>query len=99
MRDDDAPRLLRALDDARPLVAAQAADADRRAALSEEVVDWLIRERLFRLWIPRRYDGLELSLPAALEVYQAAARIDGSFGWAVMIGAGGGLFAAYMSDD
>ncbi|HKT73895.1 MAG TPA: hypothetical protein VJQ47_13470, partial [Steroidobacteraceae bacterium] len=34
-----------------------------------------------------------------LRVYEAAAIIDGSVGWAVMIGSGGGLFAAYLAPD
>ncbi|HEX6995216.1 MAG TPA: acyl-CoA dehydrogenase family protein [Gammaproteobacteria bacterium] len=96
---DDVARLLGALDEVAPLVRGQAAEADRRAAFSDEVVEALVRHRLFRLWIPRRYGGLELTLPEALEIYRAAARIDGSFGWAVMIGAGGGLFAAYLEPD
>jgi alkylation response protein AidB-like acyl-CoA dehydrogenase len=51
---------------------------------------------LFKLWVPRRYNGFELELGATLRIYEAAGRVDGSFGWAVMIGAGGGLFAAYL---
>lgn len=93
---DTVARLLRALDDVCDAVRAQALDAERRAALSEEIVDWLIAHGLFRLWIPQSYDGFELTLPEALAIYETAARIDGSFGWAVMIGAGGGLFAAYL---
>src|SRR5690606_13445977 len=93
---DEVARLLRALDEIGPQVRGQAAEAERRTALSDDVVEALVRHRLFRLWIPRRYGGLELTLPEALEVYRTAARLDGSFGWAVMIGAGGGLFAAYL---
>ena len=96
--DDHATGLLHQLEDLGPLVSRHAAEADRRAALPDEVVRSLIEHGLFRLWIPRRYDGFELSLPAALEIYEAAARHDGSFGWAVMIGAGGGLFAAWLEE-
>src|SRR5690606_2270807 len=35
----------------------------------------------------------------ALSIYHAAARIDGSLGWAVMIGAGGGSFAAFLEPE
>jgi alkylation response protein AidB-like acyl-CoA dehydrogenase len=48
------------------------------------------------LWIPKRCGGFELDLPEALRIYEAAARLDGSIGWAVMIGSGGGLFAAWL---
>lgn len=98
MHGADAQRLLHELDGIRRLVRDQALEADRRSALTDDVVRALVHHRLLRLWIPRRYDGLELSLPDALEIYQSAARIDGSFGWAVMIGAGGGLFAAYLEE-
>src|SRR5690606_35846171 len=96
--DDTAQRLLYELDDIRRLVGARAEEPDGRSALADDVVRALVQHRLSRLWIPRRYEGLELGLPDALEIYQAAARIDGSFGWAVMIGAGGGLFAAYLDE-
>ena len=99
MSTDDPTTLIRALHDLRALVRDEARDADRLAALSERVTSRLIRHRLFRLWIPRRYDGLELALCDALSIYHAAARIDGSLGWAVMIGAGGGSFAAFLEPE
>src|SRR5690606_40743219 len=83
----------------RALIGDEALYADRFAALSERVTSRLIRHRLFRLWIPRCYDVLELALCDALTIYHAAARIDGSLGWAVMIGAGGGLFAAFLEPE
>jgi alkylation response protein AidB-like acyl-CoA dehydrogenase len=73
-----------------------AAEGDRLARLPKYVVRALVQHGLFRLWIPRRCAGFELDLPEALQIYEAAARIDGSIGWAVMIGSGGGLFAAYL---
>lgn len=78
---------------------ASASQADRLARLPEPVVRRLHELRLFRLWIPERYGGLELALPETLEIYESVARIDGSIGWAVMIGAGGGLFGAYLDPE
>lgn len=92
------PALLRALDELAPLVRQQAALAERDAALSAAVVGPMLRHGLLRLWIPRRHGGFEMDLPSTLQLHQAAARIDGSFGWAVMIGAGGGLFAAFLEE-
>jgi alkylation response protein AidB-like acyl-CoA dehydrogenase len=88
--------LLARLDEFAPAVRAQSGDADRLARLPEGVVAGLRALGLFRLWIPQRYGGFELGLPDALKIYEAAGRVDGSFGWAVMIGAGGGLFAAWL---
>jgi len=82
-----------------PRVQAEAEVADRLARLPEDVMRELKAMRAFRLWIPERYGGLELELPETLRIYEAAARIDGSVGWAVMIGAGGGLFAACLEPD
>jgi indole-3-acetate monooxygenase len=93
------PKLLRCLEELAPAVRASAHEADRLARLPKEVSSALVRHELFRLWIPKRAAGLELSLGEALQVYEAAARLDGSVGWAVMIGSGGGLFAAYLGPE
>lgn len=96
MQTNSDDRILAELAKLTPSLRAHANEADRLAQLPEQVVRTLIELRLFRLWIPRRYGGLELPLPQALAIYEAAGRIDGSIGWAVMIGSGGGLFAAYL---
>lgn len=80
-----------------PLLRAEMPAGRRAARLPGPVVEALIRLGLFRLWIPRRYGGLEMSLPAALAIHEAVAQLDGSTGWAVMIGSGGGLFAAWLA--
>lgn len=90
-------RLLAGLERIAPLCAAEAAQAERRGRLSEPVARALRELGLYRLWIPQSCAGLELSLPAALTVYQAAAALEGAVGWATMIGTGGGLFAAYLA--
>ena len=96
MEPNSGDRLLAQLAELTPSLRAHANEADRLAQLPEQVVRTLIELRLFRLWIPRRYGGFELPLPQTLAIYEAAGRIDGSIGWAVMIGSGGGLFAAYL---
>jgi indole-3-acetate monooxygenase len=88
--------ILARLDELATIFRGSAAEGDRLARLPQYVVRALIQQGLFRLWIPKRCAGFELELPEALEIYEAAARMDGSIGWAVMIGSGGGLFAAYL---
>ena len=75
------------------------AQAEQLSRLPAAVTGPLLREGFFRLWIPAADGGLELPLGDALRIYEAAALIDGSLGWAVMIGAGGGLFAAWLPVD
>jgi alkylation response protein AidB-like acyl-CoA dehydrogenase len=83
----------------RQLVQSHAAESERLTHLSQPVVDAIVANRLFRLWIPRDYDGQELDLPDALRVFEAAAAIDGAFGWAVTIGVGGALFAPLLAPE
>ncbi len=89
-------QLLHRLDALTPLVRSQAGEADQLTRLSDAVIHELRALGLFKLWVPQHYDGRELELVDTLRIYEAAGRIDGSLGWAVMIGSGGGLFAAYL---
>jgi indole-3-acetate monooxygenase len=94
-----AAKLLGRLDTLAADFAPHLAQADQLARLPAAVTGPLLREGFFRLWIPAADGGLELPLGDALRIYEAAAGIDGSLGWAVMIGAGGGLFAAWLPVD
>ncbi|MGC1459262.1 MAG: acyl-CoA dehydrogenase family protein, partial [Steroidobacteraceae bacterium] len=93
---EHAERLLGRLDSLAADFAPHLDEAERQARLPQAIVGPLLREGFFRLWIPAANGGLELPLCAALRIYEAAAAVDGSLGWAVMIGAGGGLFAAWL---
>jgi indole-3-acetate monooxygenase len=91
-------RLLARLEALAPQFTPHLAQAERLAHLPAQISGPLLREGFFRLWIPASCGGLELGLPEALRLYEAAACIDGSLGWALMIGAGGGLFAAWLPE-
>jgi alkylation response protein AidB-like acyl-CoA dehydrogenase len=94
-----AAQLLGRLDSLAADFAPHLAQSEQQACLPPQISGRLLREGFFRLWIPVSVGGLELSLVDALCIYEAAAAVDGSLGWAVMIGAGGGLFAAYLPPD
>jgi indole-3-acetate monooxygenase len=79
-----------------PLFRQSAAEAERLTRLPKQMVRALVRYGLFRLWVPKKCAGFELDLPEALEIFEAAARLDGSTGWAVMIGVQGGLIASHV---
>jgi indole-3-acetate monooxygenase len=93
---DTAAKLLGRLEGLAADFAPHWGEAERSARLPAPIAAALLREGFFRLWIPAQFGGLALSLPDALRIYEAAAALDGSLGWAVMIGAGGGLFAAWL---
>lgn len=70
--------------------------SERDRQLTPALTAALVDHRLYRLWVPRTLDGEELPLPLSLALFEATSRLDGSFGWAVTIGTGGGLFAAQL---
>lgn len=79
-----------------PLFRQSAEEAERLARPPKQMVRALLHYGLFRIWVPKKCAGFELDLPEALEVFEAAARLDGSAGWAVMSGSQGGLFASQV---
>ena len=68
--------------------------ADRR--LPDELARALAEAGLFKLLVPRILGGLELDPLTAAEVVEAAARLDGSVGWAVVIGSQSAWYASYL---
>lgn len=60
--------------------------------LADDVVSWMMEQKLFKLFVPKTFGGLEFSLSEAVRIYDALAAIDGSLGWQAQIGAGGGYF-------
>ncbi|GAB4325731.1 MAG: acyl-CoA dehydrogenase family protein [Dehalococcoidia bacterium] len=94
--ESEAKRYLAAIDAIAPVVRRDAALAEDLAHATPAMAEAFVEHGLYRLWVPRSLDGAELDLPASLEVFEAASRLDGSAGWLVTIGTGGGLFAAFM---
>jgi alkylation response protein AidB-like acyl-CoA dehydrogenase len=82
-----------------PLVRAHAARSERDAQLASEVVDAFHVAGLFRVLLPAAMNGGALTLPEALRLYEAAARLDGSAGWNLAICSGGPLFGHFISRD
>ena len=89
-------RLLEAVRALAPLVASERAGLDRDRALSPRLVEALVEAGLFRLWTPRRLGGAELDPVAGLRVIAAAAALDGSVGWNVMVASAHGFLAGRL---
>jgi alkylation response protein AidB-like acyl-CoA dehydrogenase len=98
MQPRNGPGVLAAIERIAPVIREEAAPSDGARRATPRLVEALNAERLFRLWIPRSLAGDELDLPASLGAFEAVSRLDGSAGWTVMIGVGGGLFAAFMDE-
>jgi alkylation response protein AidB-like acyl-CoA dehydrogenase len=68
------------------------AEASRR--LPDELVACLKPARLFSIYTPKEFGGLELRLPDALRIVEEVGRHDGSTGWIVASGVANSLFTS-----
>jgi len=82
-----------------PVLADGAAEAERRRKLTDEMQAALVGEKLFRLLLPRPYDGLEVDLPTFFSVIEAVAKVDGSSAWCLCQGNGCAMAAAYLEPE
>ncbi|HUC17842.1 MAG TPA: acyl-CoA dehydrogenase family protein [Acetobacteraceae bacterium] len=91
--------LLTAIRTLAPEITARAAEIETVRRIPPDLVDKLRSTGFFRIFVPPSHAGLGLDLPSALDVIAALSRIDGSVGWAVMIGCGASLFASLLPRD
>lgn len=68
-----------------PLLQANAARAEQDRRLTDEVVEALTREGMFKLLLPRRYGGYETPLRTFLDVTSTLSEGDGASGWLVAV--------------
>ena len=93
---DSAKRILSDIHDFAPQLRARVTEFEAARRIAPDVIAALKSIGIFRMLTPRSHGGLELDLPAALDIISAIARIDGSLGWTVMIGTGAGIFAPLL---
>ena len=74
----------------------EATRATEERKLTQKQLSLIYEKEWLRLFIPKRYQGLEMELPRALQILEALAYAEGSVGWAVNLSAGANLFAAYI---
>jgi alkylation response protein AidB-like acyl-CoA dehydrogenase len=91
--------VLARLEDRANLIREHAPGQELARRISPEVLDELYEARLLKLWLPASLGGHALNLPDALRVFRAVSAIDGATGWAVTIGTGGNVFAAFLGPD
>jgi indole-3-acetate monooxygenase len=80
-----------------PLIAKHTREIEQNRRLPEEIVSGLKSARIYGMLVPRRYGGLELDAPSAVQVIAALAKLDGSVGWNAMIGHAGSLIPFLVS--
>lgn len=93
------PNLLGRIRALEPVVNQHRADFDNLRRLPEVVTDAMIAADLFRLWTPRSLGGAEISPQDLVEVIEAAAALDGSFGWCLTNANTVGRMVAYLPPE
>jgi alkylation response protein AidB-like acyl-CoA dehydrogenase len=92
-------RLLANIRELAPAITSRAAEIEAGRRMPPDLVETLRSIGIFRMFVPQSHGGLELDLPAALEIFRALSRIDGSVGWTAMIGGAHGIFAPLLPRD
>jgi alkylation response protein AidB-like acyl-CoA dehydrogenase len=80
-----------------PIIREHADRAEREAQIPREVVDAFHDAGLFRILLPHKMGGGELTIPDSLRLCEEVARIDGSAGWNLAICSGGPMFGYNLS--
>jgi 3-hydroxy-9,10-secoandrosta-1,3,5(10)-triene-9,17-dione monooxygenase len=81
-----------------PLLARNAAQAERDRRLPAENIQILEARNLFKVMVPRRWGGYGAPLPTVLNTFAELARGCGSTGWVAMILNGCGWWASLLPD-
>lgn len=93
------PDLLDRIHSIAPLVDRHRSEFDALRRLPVPVTDAMRDADLFRLWIPRSLGGAEISPHDFVEVVEAAAALDGSFGWCLTNANTIGRMVAYLAPE
>lgn len=67
--------------------------------LSSDTLEYIYKNKLFKLFVPEAYKGLACALPDGLEYIFQAGQREGNLGWCVNLGAGAGYFSGFFNDD
>ncbi|MEC9248020.1 MAG: acyl-CoA dehydrogenase family protein [Pseudomonadota bacterium] len=73
--------LLREVEDLAPLISKHADFADKEARVANEVIEGLMDAQLFRLWLPQRYNGLQVDIMTQVLVTSEIAKYCSSAAW------------------
>ena len=77
-------------------IAAESEKAEKLGRLTEKQLQLIYRQKWFHLLVPAEIGGAEMDLVDFALLMEEMARVDGSFAWAVNLGAGANMFAGFM---
>ena len=76
-----------------------AAEAERLLQLHPNQLKIIYEEQWLNLFVPKKFNGLGVSLPEALYVEEALAYTDGALGWTVTLCAGAAWFVGFLNPE
>ncbi|PHR44742.1 MAG: hypothetical protein COA32_14080 [Fluviicola sp.] len=71
----------------------------KQSYLTQKRLDFLYDENWFKMFVPKDYGGLELSLTEGVKILTKAATIQGGLGWTLNLGAGANWFSGFFNDS
>jgi len=93
----EAKILLGAVGGLAPSISARSAEIDKARRLPLDLLGQLTAAGCFRMFVPKSHGGLDIDVPASMEIIETLASADGSTGWVVMIGSETPMFLALLS--
>jgi alkylation response protein AidB-like acyl-CoA dehydrogenase len=82
-----------------PELRASAADAESFRRLPEASFRAMRNQRLYDMWKPRAFGGLETDPVTAFRVFEEVSRIDSAAGWNLQLASGAEMFGAWFPDE
>jgi indole-3-acetate monooxygenase len=81
-----------------PMILDRREESERERRLSPTVLLAMHEARLFRMYVPVEYGGLETDPITSMQVVEAVAEADAATAWNLMIGATYGIWAAFLPE-
>jgi alkylation response protein AidB-like acyl-CoA dehydrogenase len=82
-----------------PQVLRERDEMERSRRLTDGLVQAMVDADLFRAWVPANLGGSEADPRIAVRMIEEVARVDGSAGWNLCVGATWGILAGFLRTD
>ncbi|MDR2122016.1 MAG: acyl-CoA dehydrogenase family protein [Flavobacteriaceae bacterium] len=77
----------------------EASQAEKTGRLTDRQLEIIHSQKLFNIFVPESFGGLEFGLIEGLLLEEEIAKIDGSLGWTVTLCSGASVFVGYLSQE
>jgi indole-3-acetate monooxygenase len=77
-------------------IRSKAFEAEQQQTLPQSTLDIIYDQQWFQVLTPKALGGMELSLPEAVQLFEALTWADANVGWCVNLGAGANMFSGYL---